>query len=374
MGADSEDRLGKMAGGQTDLTDKESLMDMALAALYDNTAKGGFGAGGGNGPSNPQITKWLGDIRSLFDKDIVTIIQNDAVERKGLKQLLFEPELLDRLEPDVNLAATMMALKDHIPKRSKESVRSFIGKIVENINRMLAEDIRRAVTSSLNKRNHSPIPSAAALDFQYTINRNLKNYNKDLQTIIPERCYFFDRTSRTSKHTIIVDIDQSGSMGESVIYSSIMSCILASMNSIKTRIVAFDTNIVDLTEKSDDPVDILYGMQLGGGTDINKSVDYCSRFIENPSKTLFFLVSDLEEGGNRAAFLRRMKDMKDSGVMVVCLLAIADGGKPYYDEQIAGKLSAMGIPCFACSPERLPELLGRVFAGDTLENFDKKKV
>lgn len=373
LGADSEERFGTMAGGQTELSDKESLMDMALAALYDNTSKGGFGAGGGNGPSNPQITKWLGDIRSLFDKDIVTIIQNDAVERKGLKQLLFEPELLEQLEPDVNLAATMMALKDHIPKRSKESVRAFIGKIVENINKMLADDIRRAVTSSLNKRNHSPIPSAAALDFKYTINRNLKNYNKDLKTIIPERCYFYDRTSRTSKHTIIVDIDQSGSMGESVIYSSIMSCILASMNSIKTRIVAFDTNMVDLTEKSDDPVDILYGMQLGGGTDINKSVDYCSRFIENPSKTLFFLVSDLEEGGNRAAFVRRMKDMKDSGVMVVCLLAIADGGRPYYDEQIAGKLSSMGIPCFACAPERLPELLGRVFAGDTLENFDKKK-
>ena len=177
------------------------------------------------------------------------------MERKGLKQLLFEPELLDQLEPDVNLAATMMALKDHIPKRSKESVRAFIGKIVDQINRMLADDIRRAVTAALNKRNHSPIPSAAALDFKYTINRNLKHYNKELKTIIPERCYFFDRTSRTSKHTIIVDIDQSGSMGESVIYSSIMSCILASMNAIKTRIVAFDTNIVDLTEKSDDPVD-----------------------------------------------------------------------------------------------------------------------
>ena len=372
LGADSEERLGKMAGGEGKLTGDEALMDMALAALYDNTEQGALG-GGGRGPSNPQITRWLGDIRSLFDKDIVTIIQNDAVEIKGLKQLLFEPELLDQLEPDVNLAATMMALKDHIPKRSKESVRAFIGKIVDQINRMLADDIRRAVTAALNKRNHSPIPSAAALDFKYTINRNLKHYNKELKTIIPERCYFFDRTSRTSKHTIIVDIDQSGSMGESVIYSSIMSCILASMNAIKTRIVAFDTNIVDLTEKSDDPVDILYGMQLGGGTDINKSVDYCSRFIENPHKTLFFLVSDLMEGGNRAAFLRRMQEMKESGVTVVCLLAIADGGRPYYDEQIAGKLAGMGIPCFACSPARLPELLQIVFSGGSLEEFAKQK-
>lgn len=134
-------------------------------------------------------------------------------------------------------------------------------------------------------------------------------------------------------------------MGESVIYSSIMSCILASMASIRTHIVAFDTNIVDLTEKCDDPVDLLFGFQLGGGTNIDQSVAYCQKFVENPSKTLFFLITDLEEGGNRASLMNRLKELKESGVTVVCLLAIADGGKPYYDAQMAEKVARIGIPC-----------------------------
>lgn len=377
LGQESQKRFSDMS--DFSLTQEQDLMDQALASIYNRTENGGFGnqgsAGAGRGPSNPQISRWLGDVRTLFDKELVTVIQNDAVTRCGLKQLLFEPELLENMEPDVNLASTILMLKDQIPKRSKESVREFIKKIVEEINKLLEQDIRRAVTAAVNKKNHSPIPSASAIDYKMTISRNLKHYNPELKTIVPEHFYFFDRTSTTAanKWNIILDIDQSGSMGESVIYSSIISCILASMASVRTRIVAFDTNIVDLTEKSDDPVDLLFGFQLGGGTDINKSVAYCEQFIENPSKTLFFLISDLEEGGNRAAFLRRMEDMKASGVTVVSLLALADGGEPYYDAQMAQKLAGLGIPCFACSPQLLPELLEKALKGQDLSGFGKKK-
>ena len=260
LGSESQERFDKMGGAP--LSQELDLMDQALAAIYNRRESGGFGSsgkagnGGGSGPSNPQITKWLGDVRSLFDKELVMVIQGDAMTRCGLKQLIFEPELLENLEPDVNLASTILMLKEQIPKRSKESVRIFIKKIVEEINRLLEQDIRRAVTASLNRRKHSPIPSAAAIDYKMTISRNLKNYNRELGTIVPEHFYFFDRTSTTAanKWTVILDIDQSGSMGESVIYSSIVSCILASMSSLNTRIVAFDTNIVDLTDKSDDPV------------------------------------------------------------------------------------------------------------------------
>ncbi len=377
LGKESQPRFDTM--GDTALTEQQDIMDMALAAIYNRTGKfeageGISGRGGGNGASNPQLTRWLGDIRTLFDKDLVKVIQGDAMTRCGLKQLLFEPELLENLEPDISLASAILMLKDQIPKRSKESVRLFIQKIVEEINRLLEQDVRHAVTASLNRRKHSPIPSAAALDYKRTISRNLKHFNPELGTIVPEHFYFFDRTSisAASKWTVILDIDQSGSMGESVIYSSVVSCILASMASIKTRIVAFDTNIVDLTEKSSDPVDLLFGFQLGGGTDIDKSVAYCQQFIENPSKTLFFLISDLEEGGNRAALLRRIAEMKESGVTVVCLLALADGGKPYYDAQMAQKIANYGVPVFACSPQKLPALLERALKGQDLEMFAKE--
>ncbi len=391
LGPDSEERFAAMgnkgqeeeggAGGMgglelLGLSKEQMLMDQALAAIYDRTTEGYFGsgqAGGGSGPSSPKITKWLGDVRTLFEKDLVKVIQSDAMERCGLRQMLFEPELLEAVEPDLNLASTLLLLKDQIPKRSKESVRAFIAKIVDQINRLLEADIRRAVTAAVNRRLHTPIPSATALDFPLTIRKNLKNYRPELGTIVPEHVYFFDRTSSASSRqwTVILDVDQSGSMGESVIYSSIMSCILASMASLRTHIVAFDTNVVDLTEKCDDPVDLLFGFQLGGGTDIERSVAYCQQFVENPAKTLFFLVTDLEEGGNRAGLLRRLKELKESGVTVVCLLAIADGGKPYYDAQMAERVAALSIPCFACNPQMLPALLERAFRGQDLEAFRK---
>ena len=270
LGQDSQERFSAL--GAPELAGEYDLMDRALAAIYNRTESGGFGRGAGHGPSNPQLSRWLGDVRTLFDKDLVTIIQGDAMNRCGLKQLIFEPELLENLEPDVSLASTILLLKDQIPKQSKESVRVFIRKIVEEINKLLEQDIRRAVTAAVNRRRHSPIPSASALDYKTTISRNLKNYRPELKTIVPERFFFFDRTSTTAanKWTVILDIDQSGPMGESVLYSSVMSRILASMSSLKTRIVAFDTSIVDLTEKSGDPVDLLFGFQLGGGTDIDK--------------------------------------------------------------------------------------------------------
>lgn len=373
LGEESE--AGFSAMGDTSLSGEQDLMDQALAAIYDNTSSGGgFGArGAGKGPSAPVVSKWLGDVRSLFDKELVSIIQADAMERCGLKQLMFEPELLEKLEPDLNLASMMLTLKDQIPKRSKEQVRSFIERIVEEINRLLADDIRRAVTAAVDRRRHSPIPSAAALDYKETIHRNLKNYNPDLKKLVPERFYFYDRTSKnmSNRYTVILDVDQSGSMGESVIYSSVISCILASLRSLKTHIVAFDTNVVDLTEKCDDPVDLLFGFQLGGGTDIEKSVAYCQQLIDTPKKTLFFLISDLMESGSRAGLLRRLGEMKDSGVSVICLLAIADGGRPYYDEQIAGRIASMGIPCFACNPQKVPQLLERALKGQDLNVFQK---
>ena len=370
LGQESQERFSGM--NMPGLSEEQMLMDSALAAIYNSS--GGFaGGGGGKGPSNPKISQWLGDVRTLFDKDLIKVIQSDAINRCGLKQLIFEPELLENIEPDINLASTILTLKDMIPKRSKDSVRAFIKKIVEQINQLFEQDIRRAVTAAVNKREHSPIPSAAALDYKMTIRRNLKHYSPELHTIVPEHFFFFERasTSAANKWTVILDIDQSGSMGESVIYSSVVSCILASMSALKTHIVAFDTNIIDLTEKCDDPVDLLYGFQLGGGTDIDKSVIYCQQFIENPKKTLFFLISDLEEGGNRAAFVRRMEEIKSSGVTLICLLALSDSGEPNYDKQMAQRLSNLGIPSFACSPQMLPELLSRAFKNMDLSDFSK---
>lgn len=371
LGEESQKTLDGFGGAS--LSEEELLMDSALSQIYGASGNGGDGTGksGGRGRSSPHLTKWLGDLRTLFSPMEIKVIQKDAIERKGLKQLLLEPEMLNDLVPDVSTASLLIMLKDQIPEKSKDNARQYIAKIVEDINRRLADDLRRSVTSALNRREHSPIPSAAALDYKLTIRRNLKNYDPERKVLLPERFYFYERASKTASRTVILDIDQSGSMGESAIYSSVMGCILASIRAVKTHIVAFDTTVHDLTDLCADPVELLYGIQLGGGTDINNSVAYCEELITEPEKTTMFIVTDLYEGGNRAQLIHRLSDLKSSGVNVVILLAISDSGKPCFDSGLAEKAAELQIPCFACPPEKLPDLLDAALKRRDLRVFEK---
>ncbi|HBI85428.1 MAG TPA: hypothetical protein DDX71_03945 [Ruminococcus sp.] len=356
LGQSAEKQLDSF-GGVT-LSAEDLLMDSALSQIYgDAGSEGTASLTAGKGKGSLHLTRWLGDLRALFSPMQVQIIQRDAIERRGMRELLFEPEMLNALEPDIATASLLLMLKDQIPQRAKENARIYIQKIVERINRMLEDDLRRSVTAALNRRAHSPLPSAAALDFKLTMRRNLKNYDRQSQTILPEKFYFYERAARSGSRTVILDVDQSGSMGESVIYASVMGCILASIRALRTHIIAFNTEVHDLTETCSDPVDLLYGIQLGGGTDINKSIAYCEGLISEPTKTTLFLITDLCEGGNRAQLERRLVSLYDSGVRVTVLLSISDSGAPCYDASFAERLAAYGIPCFACPPEKLPDLL-----------------
>jgi hypothetical protein len=363
LGKYAQESLAQMGGdGGCELSGEQIGMDEALAAIYDESEGEGQGRVGkrsaGLGPSAPNLAKWLGDIRNYFKEDVVTVIQNDAIERKGLTQLLFEPEMLKNVEPNPQLVGTLMSLKGRIPERTKETARIVVRAVVDKIKRLLEQRIRQAVMGALNRNEHSPLPHTPSIDWKWTIGRNLKNFQPSLGTIVPEKVYFFSRAQRSNKWNVIVCMDQSGSMAESVVYGSVTGSIFASLPALNTRVVAFDTEVVDLTEQcGTDPVDMIFGVQLGGGTDINKAVAYCEKFIPDPSQTIFFLISDLIEGGNQSQLIRRMKEMVESGVRVVCLLALSDSGIPTYNETVARKLSECGVPCFGCTPNRLPELI-----------------
>lgn len=381
LGQSAEPQLaGYSPGGSIQLSEEEMIMDRALAAIYDNTdggAEAGSAAAGqraaGQGKSAPRLAQWLGDVRSFFPEDVVSIIQNDAMERKGWKQLLFEPEVLATVKPDIQLVGTLLSLKGKIPEKTKDTARLLVKAVVDELVQRLQEDIRRAVTGALNRRQHTPLPSLSGIDWKRTIQRNLKNYDADRKQIVPERFYYFDRARRSKEWTVIVDIDQSGSMAESVIWASVIGSIFASIPSLDTRVVVFDTEVVDLTEQcANDPVDMLFGIQLGGGTDIHKSVAYCEQFIEEPKKTLFIIISDLYEGGNQAGLIRRMRELREAGVKTMCLLALSDEGKPFYDEQVAKLLSRDGTPCFACTPALLPQLVEGALKGHDLVELAKR--
>lgn len=354
------------------LNEQQSVMDYALSAIYDeNTTKNNGSKKAGLGSSAPNLAKWLTDVRTFFPQDVVSIIQSDAIERKGLTKLLFEPETLKNVKPDISMVGTLMALKGQIPEKSKETARQLVKEVVDEIMKRMEQDLRRAVTGALNRKAHSPIANFTSTDWKKTINRNLKNYDIKTKRLIPEKFYFFERTQKQKNWTIILDIDQSGSMSDSIIYSSVMGSIFASMPSLNTHVVAFDTQVTDLTELcKQDPVDMLFGIQLGGGTDINKSVTYCQTLIENPKKTMFILISDLYEGGVRAGLLRRLSQMYEEGVKVMVLLALSDRGKPDYDEKLGKEISKLGIPCFACTPDRLPELVEAALKNHNLKKFE----
>lgn len=368
--------LGKEADAlkDTQLDDNQSVMDATLSAIYDgDSSKTGNKKSAGLGASAPNLAKWLTDVRTFFPQDVVSVIQSDAIERKGITKLLFEPETLKNVKPDISMVGTLMALKGQIPEKSKETARILVQSVVDEIIKRMEQNLRRAVTGAINKKAHSPISNISSTDWKRTINRNLKNYDPEKKRIIPEKFYFFERTQRQKKWKIILDIDQSGSMADSIIYSSVMGSIFASMPALETHVIAFDTEVTDLTELCrQDPVDMLFGVQLGGGTDINKSVAYCQNLIENPRKTMFILISDLYEGGVRAGLLRRLLQMHEDGVKVMVLLALSDSGKPDYDEKLGKEISKLGIPCFACTPDRLPELVENALKGNDLKKFESK--
>lgn len=372
LGSSTQETFSGFGAGE--LSSQQTELDQALAAIYDGEGEdsSSLPRSAGRGPSSPKLAKWLGDIRTYFKEDVVAVIQQDAINRKGLKQLLFEPEMLKSVEPNVQLVGTLMSLSGQIPERTKETARMVVQSVVEKIKLRLEQKIRQVVVGALNRNDHSPIPNVSSIDWKWTIGRNLKNYQPELKSIVPERVYFFSRAQKTNNWTVIVDMDQSGSMADSVVYGAVMGSIFASLPALNTRVVAFDTEVVDLTEKcGDDPVEMLFGVQLGGGTDINKSVAYCQQFVTDPARTLFFLITDLYEGGNEAQLVRRMEELVGSGVRVICLLALADNGAPMFDDRLAKRLASLGIPCFACTPERLPELLEQALRGNDLMKFSK---
>ena len=379
LGEECDASLAAMSSdpGLFALSEEEKIMDDALAAIYDETTGYAAGAGkgggrqgsssGGLGRSAPNLAKWLTDVRGFFPEDVVSVIQSDAITRKGLRQLLLEPETLETVKPDISMVSTLMAVNKQIPEKARDSARALVRAVVDEIMKKLEQDIRRAVTGALNKKNHSPLPSVSGMDWKRTISRNLKHYDAERKRLVPEKFYFFERTRKMKDWTVILDLDQSGSMYDSIIYASVMGAIFATIPSIDTHVVAFDTEVVDMSEVCRaDPVEMLFGVQLGGGTDINKSVGYCSQLIENPRKTIFILISDLYEGGVEAGLLRKLTDMYEAGVKVIVLMALSDRGTPAYDEALGRKIGAIGIPCFACTPEKLPELIEAALKGKDL--------
>jgi Mg-chelatase subunit ChlD len=341
-----------------DLTGVDLRLDRALEALYDAGRSGGLSA------SAPTVARWLGDIREFFPASVVRVMQQDALERLNLRQMLLEPELLLAVEPDVHLAATLLSLNSVLPDRARETARQVVRRVLDDLERKLAQPLRQAVSGSLSRSVRNRRPRHNEIDWPRTIKSNLKHYQPAYRTIIPETLHGYGR-QRSALRDVILCVDQSGSMAASVVYAGLFGAVLASLPAIRTRVVVFDTAVVDLSDDLHDPVELLFGTQLGGGTDINRALAYCQGLAAQqgqPRDTIMILISDLYEGGQRAEMIQRAAALTHAGVQMIALLALSDDGAPGFNREIAGSLSALGVPAFACTPDLFPDLMAAAIA------------
>jgi Mg-chelatase subunit ChlD len=352
LGGEAEEETG------TTLSAEDRSVDAALAALYDaGEGESGTQRSSGLGASAPRVARWLGDIRQYFPSTVVQVMQRDAVERLGITRMLMEPELLGAVEPDVHLVSTLLALNEVMPEETKQTARDVVGRVVAELEARLAERTRAAVTGALDRAGRTARPRHSDIDWDRTIRANLKHFSPTLGTIVPDRLVGYARRNHSVQRDIVLAIDQSGSMAESVVYASLFGAVLGSIRTLRTSLVVFDTAVVDLTDQLEDPVDVLFGTQLGGGTDINRALAYCEKLVTKPAETVLVLISDLYEGGVREEMLRRARSLVESGVQVIALLALADSGTPSYDAENAAALAELGVPTFACTPDKFPDLM-----------------
>ncbi|KAF0811607.1 hypothetical protein IGB42_03896 [Andreprevotia sp. IGB-42] len=324
--------------------------DAALAALYESERSAGLGA------SNPNVARWLGDIREFFPTPVVQVMQQDAITRLNLQKMLLEPELLEAVEPDVHLVASLVSLSRVMPAKTRDTARRVVRRVVDELEKRLKEPMRQAITGSLNRAERNRRPKLNEIDWHRTIQANLGRYLPEKKTVVAEKLIGHGR-KRSALRDVVLCVDQSGSMAASLVYAGIFAAVMASLRAVRTRMVVFDTQVADLTEEAEDPVDLLFGVQLGGGTDINLALGYCQQVIDRPEKTILVLITDLYEGGNAGEMLKRAAALKAAGVNFICLLALADNGAPGYDQQHAARFAALGIPTFACTPDQFPELM-----------------
>ena len=354
LGADEKD-----GGG---LGERDQRLDAALRTVYGPDGGGGGSAGSGRkgslAGSAPKISRWLGDVREFFPAPVVQLVQRDAFERLGLKQMLLEPEFLAAVEADVHLVADLISLRAVMPEKTKDTARLVVRKVVDDLLSRLESMTTQAVRGALNRSHRTSRPRPGDIDWPRTIRANLKHWQEEYRTIVPERLIGFGRASaRRRLDEVVLCVDQSGSMASSVVYASIFAAVLASIPAMRTRLVVFDTVVADLTEDLADPVDVLFGIQLGGGTDINQALAWCQTHIDDPSQTHLVLITDLYEGGDAQAMLGRAAALVNSGVNLVVLLALNDDGRPAYSADMAAAIAALGAPVFACTPDLFPEMM-----------------
>jgi Mg-chelatase subunit ChlD len=330
--------------------------DETLGYLYDER-------GAGKGPSNITVPRWIEAVNELFPRQAKEVLERELVQRKGIRQILEQPELLERIEPNVELVKTLLTHKDLLTPKTRVLARKVIDKVVAELKKKLEVRVEQAIVGAVRRDKHSPRRVFRNLDLRTTLRRNLKNWNEEHRKLFIDRVFFYAAEKNKRPWHVIVCVDQSGSMLESAIFSAVMASIFAELPGLKTSLVLFDTQIVDLSDKVGEPVDVLLSVQLGGGTDITRALEYCTGLVREPARTICVLITDFYEGRPEQDLVRVVRRLVDANVRMVGLGALGYDAQPQYNRQTAGKLRKEGMDILVCTPERLAEAMGKIIAG-----------
>lgn len=340
-------------------------LDQALEYLYgrEYEGRGLARAGGGPGsldPSQLRAVDWLARSRKLFPREVFERMQTQAIERYQLTDLLQDPAVLRSLDATPGLAKALLGMRGRLSAQMRDAVREVIQKTVDEITRKLKNDFVNALVGRRNRLRRSLIKSAQNFDARATIAANLKHYSAERRQIVIERPRFNARVKRNLPWDVVLCVDQSGSMMDSVIYSAVIAGIMSSLPAVRVKLVVFDTSVVDLTHLAHDPVEVLLTVQLGGGTDIGRAVGYCESLIANPRRTVFALISDFEEGAAPGPLLAAVQRMAQARVTLLGLAALDEAAMPVYDRQMAQRLAARGMHVAALTPTHFAQWLAEV--------------
>jgi Mg-chelatase subunit ChlD len=360
--------LGRYAAqplAQTPLSGGDWKLEQALEYLYGREYEGRglmrpAGAGGSLDPTALHAVDWLARSRKLFPQDVFERMQTQAIERYQLTELLQEPDVLRSLDATPGLAKALLSMRGRLSTQMRDAVREVIAKTVDDITRKLKSDFVNALVGRRNRLRPSQIKSAQNFDARATIRANLRHYDRERRQIVIERPRFNARVKRNLPWDVILCVDQSGSMLDSVIYSAVIAGIMSSLPAVRVKLVVFDTSVVDLTHLAHDPVEVLLTVQLGGGTDIGRAVRHCEALIGSPRRTVFALISDFEEGAAPGPLLAAVQRMAQARVVLLGLAALDESASPVYDRTMAQRLANKGMHVAALTPTHFAQWLAEV--------------
>ncbi|MCM1172061.1 MAG: VWA domain-containing protein [Clostridium sp.] len=362
--------LGKYASGELPFgedgsgiryMEMEDVLDFLYAREYGEN-EGVRQQTGGDGGSSITISEWINKIRELFPKETVEIMEKQALDRYGMTELLTDKRVLERLEPNQELLKTILQLKGSMNQDVLMEAKKIVRHVVDELTEKLRQDIRQAIVGRVDRTRTSTVKSSKNLDMKKTIQKNLKNYDSERKRLVLERVYFNARVKKYNTWRVIIAVDESGSMLDSVIHSAVMAGIFAGLPMLDTKLVIFDTNVVDLSDYADDPVETLMTVQLGGGTNIGGALDYCERLIENPERTIVVLITDLYEGGDTGTMYSVTKGMIEAGCKMIVLTALDMAANPNYSRGAAAMMAQLGAHVAAMTPMQLADWVAEVVA------------